>query len=248
MRLHDRVAIVTGAAQGIGAATALRLAEEGAHLAICDLNQQGLAQVTDQVQALGRRVLALEGSVADRAFVQDMVRQTQERLGGLDILVNNAGIVRDVIGHKMSEEQWDQVIDVNLKGVFNCLQACMIPMREQGSGAIVNLSSVSRYGVAGQFNYAAAKGGVASLTAAAAKELGSKGVRVNAVAPGSIDTEMLMTMPQAKREMLQKLVIPLGRLGQPREVANVILFLVSDEASYVNGQTINVCGGAYTRI
>jgi 3-oxoacyl-[acyl-carrier protein] reductase len=246
MRLQDRVAIVTGAGQGIGAATALRLAEEGAHLTLCDLNAPGLAQVGAQAQALGRRVLLQVGSVADRAFVQRMVEDTLVQLGGLDILVNNAGIVRDVIGHRMSEEQWDQVIDVNLKGVFNCLQACMIPMRQQGRGAIVNLSSVSRYGVAGQFNYSAAKGGVSSLTAAAAKELGRKGVRVNAVAPGSIDTEMLQTMPQAKRDMLQKVMIPLGRLGHPREVANVILFLVSDEASYVNGQTINVCGGTYT--
>jgi 3-oxoacyl-[acyl-carrier protein] reductase len=246
MRLQDRVAIVTGAAQGIGAATALRLAEEGAHLTLCDQNAARLREVGAQVDTLGRRVLLQVGSVADRAFVREMVRQTQEKLGGLDILVNNAGIVRDVIGHKMTEEQWDQVIDVNLKGVFNCLQACMVPMRSQGSGAIVNLSSVSRYGVAGQFNYAAAKGGVTSLTAAAAKELGRKGIRVNAVAPGSIDTEMLQTMPQAKRDMLQETLIPLGRLGQPREVANLILFLVSDEASYVNGQTINVCGGAYT--
>jgi NAD(P)-dependent dehydrogenase (short-subunit alcohol dehydrogenase family) len=246
MRLLDRVAIVTGAAQGIGAATALRLAEEGAHLALCDLDGQGLEDVGAQIEALGRRALIRVGSVADRDFVGRLVRETQDQLGGLDILVNNAGIVRDVIGHNMTEEQWDQVIDVNLKGVFNCLQACMIPMREQGRGAIVNLSSVSRYGVVGQFNYAAAKGGVSSLTAAAAKELGRKGVRVNAVAPGSIDTEMLQTMPQAKREMLQQFMIPLGRLGQPREVANVILFLVSDEASYVNGQTLNVCGGTYT--
>ncbi|MBI5523192.1 MAG: SDR family oxidoreductase [Desulfarculus sp.] len=246
MRLKDRVAIVTGAAQGIGAATALRLAEEGAHLCICDLNAQGLDQVAGQVREMGRRCLVKVGSVADRAFVDAMVQETMAQLGGLDILVNNAGIVRDAIGHHMTEEQWDQVIEINLKGVFNCLQACMVPMRQQGSGAIVNLSSVSRYGVAGQFNYAAAKGGVASLTAAAAKELGRKGVRVNAVAPGSIDTEMLMTMPQIKRDMLTQFMIPLGRLGQPREVANVIAFLVSDEASYISGQTINVCGGTYT--
>lgn len=246
MRLKDRVAIVTGAAQGIGAATALRLAEDGAHVTICDLHAQGLAAVGEQIQALGRRALIMVGSVADRAFVDAMVRQTMAELDGLEILVNNAGIVRDAIGHHMTGEQWDQVIEVNLTGVFNCLQACMIPMRQQGRGAIVNLSSVSRYGVAGQFNYAAAKGGVSSLTAAAAKELGRKGVRVNAVAPGSIDTEMLQTMPQAKRDMLTQFMIPLGRLGQPREVANVIAFLVSDEASYISGQTINVCGGTYT--
>jgi len=247
MRLIDKVAIITGAAQGIGAATALRFAAEGADLALCDLNAGRLDAVAANVRGLGRRCLALVGSVSDRAFVQDLVARTRAELGGLDILINNAGIIRDAIGHRMSEEQWDQVIEVNLKGAFNCLQACMAPMREQGGGAIVNVSSVSRYGAAGQFNYAASKAGVVGLTRAAAKELGGRGVRVNCVAPGFVETEMLATVPQAKLEMFTNFAVPMGRLGQPEEIASVMLFLASDDASFVNGQTINVDGGAYMR-
>lgn len=247
MRLKDKVAIITGAAQGIGAATALRFAAEGADLALCDLNPERLEEVAAQARALGRRCLALIGSVSNRAFVQDLVARTRDELGGLDILVNNAGIIRDAIGHKLTEAQWDQVIEVNLKGTFNCLQACMIPMREQGRGAIINLSSISRYGAAGQFNYSASKAGVVGLTRAAAKELGGRGVRVNCVAPGFIETEMLATVPEAKLEMFKQYAVPMGRLGRPEEIAGVILFLASDDASFVNGQTINVDGGAYTQ-
>ncbi|MFH1058944.1 MAG: SDR family NAD(P)-dependent oxidoreductase [Pseudomonadota bacterium] len=247
MRLKDKVAIITGAAQGIGAATALRFAAEGADLALCDLNSARLEEVAAKVRGQGRRCLDLIGSVSDRGFVRGLVERTRAELGGLDILVNNAGIIRDTIGHKMTEEQWDQVIEVNLKGAFNCLQACMIPMRAQGGGAIVNLSSVSRYGAAGQLNYSASKAGVIGLTRAAAKELGGRGVRVNCVAPGFIETEMLATVPAAKLEMFKNFAVPMGRLGQPEEIASVILFLASDDASFVNGQTINVDGGAYTQ-
>ncbi|MBI5522180.1 MAG: SDR family oxidoreductase [Desulfarculus sp.] len=245
MRLKDKVAIITGAAQGIGAATALRFAAEGADLSLCDLHAGRLEEVAAKVRGLGRRCLALAGSVTDRAFVQDLVERTRSELGRLDILVNNAGIIRDAIGHKMTEEQWDQVIEVNLKGTFNCLQACMIPMRQQGSGAIVNLSSVSRFGAAGQFNYSATKAGVVGLTRAAAKELGGRGVRVNCVAPGFVETEMLATVPMATLEMFKNFAVPMGRLGQPGEIASVILFLASDDASFVNGQTITVDGGAF---
>jgi len=247
MRLQDKVAIITGAAQGIGAATALRFAAEGADLALCDLNPERLEEVAARVRGRGRRCLVRVGSVGDRAFVQDLVASTRSELGGVDILVNNAGIIRDAIGHKLTEEQWDQVIEVNLKGTFNCLQACMIPMREQGRGAIVNLSSISRYGAAGQFNYSASKAGVVGLTRAAAKELGGRGVRVNCVAPGFVETEMLATVPEAKLEMFKQYAVPMGRLGRPGEIASVILFLASDDASFVNGQTINVDGGAYTQ-
>ncbi|MCB2188961.1 MAG: 3-oxoacyl-ACP reductase FabG [Deltaproteobacteria bacterium] len=245
MRLKDKIAIITGAAQGIGAATALRFAAEGADLALCDLSAERLEEMAGQVRGLGRRCLTLVGSVADRAFVQELVSATQRELGGLDILVNNAGIIRDAIGHKMTEEQWDQVIEVNLKGTFNCLQACMIPLRQQGRGAIVNLASISRYGAVGQFNYSASKAGVVGLTRAAAKELGQKGVRVNCVAPGFVETEMLAGVPVAKLEMFKNFAVPLARLGQPAEIASVILFLASDDASFVNGQTINVDGGAF---
>jgi len=246
MRLKDKKAIITGAAQGIGLATALLFAREGAHLTLCDLREEPLAPLAEEVRALGRKCHVAVGSVVDRAFVGQMVADTRDKLGGLDILINNAGIVRDRMGHKMSEEEFDAVVAVNLKGAFNCLQACMIPMRQQGSGAIVNLSSVNRYGAAGQINYSATKGGVASMTGSAAKELGPKGVRVNCVAPGFIETEMLATIPPEKLELFRQFLVPLGRLGSPDEVASVMLFLASDDASFVNGQTINVDGGAYT--
>ncbi|MCB2227794.1 MAG: SDR family oxidoreductase [Desulfarculaceae bacterium] len=247
MRLKDKTALITGAAQGIGAATALRFASEGADLALCDLNSERLEEMAAQARGLGRRCLVFTGSVTDRPFVDDMVARTISELGGLDILINNAGIIRDRMGHKMSEDEFDSVVAVNLKGAFNCLQACMIPMRAQGSGTIVNVSSVSRYGAAGQLNYSATKGGVVSMTGTAAKELGPKGVRVNCVAPGFIETDMLSTVPQETLEMYRRFLVPLGRMGQAGEVASVMLFLASEDASFVNGQTINVDGGAYTQ-
>ncbi len=246
MRLKDKKAIITGAAQGIGRATALLFAREGADLTLCDLQEEPLAALAGEVRDLGRRCHLAVGSVVDRTFVQQMVADTQEVLGGLDILINNAGIIRDRIGHKMSEEEFDSVVAVNLKGAFNCLQACMLPLREHGSGAIVNVSSVSRYGAAGQLNYSATKGGVASMTGTAAKELGPKGVRVNCVAPGFIETEMLSTVPQDTLDLYRQFLVPLRRMGRAEEVASVMLFLASDDASFVNGQTINVDGGAYT--
>ncbi len=246
MRLEDKKAIITGAAQGIGRATALLFAREGADLTLCDLKAEELQSLAEEVRALGRECHVAVGNVVDRAFVSRMVADTIDKLGGLDILINNAGIIRDRIGHKMSEDDFDAVVAVNLKGAFNCLQACMIPLREQGSGAIVNVSSVSRYGAAGQLNYSATKGGVASMTGAAAKELGPKGVRVNCVAPGFIETEMLATIPPEKLEMFRQFLVPMRRLGSTGEVASVMLFLASDDASFVNGQTINVDGGAYT--
>lgn len=247
MRLHDKLAIITGAAQGIGRATALLFAREGADLTLCDLQEEPLAALAEEVRALGRRCHLAVGSVVDRDFVRGMVAETQERLGGLDILINNAGIIRDRMGHKMSEEEFDSVVAVNLKGAFNCLQACLAPLRAQGSGAIVNVSSVSRYGAAGQLNYSATKGAVVSMTGAAARELGPKGVRVNCVAPGFIETDMLVSVPPEKLELFRRFLVPLGRLGRAEEVAAVMLFLASDDASFVNGQTINVDGGAYTQ-
>jgi 3-oxoacyl-[acyl-carrier protein] reductase len=246
MRLKDKKAIITGAAQGIGRAAALLFARQGADLTLCDVQEGPLLALAEEVRALGRQCHVAVGSVVERAFVRRMVAETQAVLGGLDILINNAGIIRDRIGHKMTEEEFDSVVAVNLKGAFNCLQACMAPLREQGSGAIVNVSSVSRYGAAGQLNYSATKGGVASMTGAAAKELGPKGVRVNCVAPGFIETEMLATVPQDKLELFKQFIVPLRRMGRAEEVAAVMLFLASDDASFVNGQTINVDGGAYT--
>lgn len=245
MQLENKVAIITGAAQGIGAACAKRFVAEGAKVTLNDLDQAGLDKIAAQIEAVGGQCMVAAGNVADRSFVGKMVADTMDTLGGLDILVNNAGITRDAMGHKMSEETWDQVIEVNLKGVFNCLQAAMIPMRNQGSGSIINVSSTSRYGNPGQMNYAASKGGVVSLTRTAAKELGKKGVRVNCVSPGSIDTEMLKTVPEDMMELFTQFMVPLARLGQPEEVANLMVFLASEESSYITGQTINVDGGAH---
>ncbi|RJX34728.1 MAG: 3-oxoacyl-ACP reductase FabG [Desulfarculus sp.] len=245
MKLKDKVAIVTGAARGIGAAAARTLAAEGAAVAINDLDEAALRPLAAEIEKMGGRCLVVAGNVADRDFAARMVADTVEKLGGLDVLVNNAGITRDAMGHKMTPDQWDQVIAVNLTGVFNCLQAAMIPMRRQGSGAIINLSSTSRYGNPGQLNYAASKGGVVGLTRTAAKELGPKGVRVNCVSPGTIDTEMLKTVPQDMLKLFTQFMVPLRRLGRPEEVARLIVFLASDEASYITGQTINVDGGAH---
>ncbi|MEW5913243.1 MAG: 3-oxoacyl-ACP reductase FabG [Thermodesulfobacteriota bacterium] len=246
MRLKDKVAIITGAARGIGAATARALAVEGADVALNDLDQAALAALAVEIEKMGRRCLVVPGNVAERSFAAKMVADTVQNLGGLDILVNNAGITRDAMGHKMTPEQWDQVIAVNLTGVFNCLQAAMIPMRQQGRGAIINVSSTSRYGNPGQLNYSASKGGVVGLTRTAAMELGPKGVRVNCVSPGTIDTEMLKTVPQQSLAMFMQFLVPLRRLGRPEEVASLIVFLASEEASYITGQTINVDGGAHT--
>lgn len=244
MRLSGKVAIITGAARGIGAAAAYLFAENGAKVTLCDLDSAGLEKVAGEIKAKGGEALICEGNIADRAFVEQMVKDTVEKLGGLDILVNNAGITRDAMGHKMTEEQWDQVIDVNLKGSFNCLQACMIYMRGQGSGSIINLSSISRYGNPGQLNYAASKAGVVGLTRTAARELARKNVRVNCVAPGFINTEMLQAVP---KEILEAMtgVVPMGRLGTPKETAELIMFLASDESSFITGQTINIDGGTY---
>ncbi len=245
MQLQDKVAIITGAAQGIGLACAQRFVAEGAKVTLNDLDQAGLEAAAARIEAAGGQCLVAAGNVVDRDFVQKMVADTMETLGGLDILVNNAGITRDAIGHKMDETVWDQVIEVNLKGVFNCLQAAMVPMRAQGSGSIINVSSTSRYGNPGQMNYSASKGGVVSLTRTAAKELGKKGVRVNCVSPGTIDTEMLKTVPEDMLELFTQFMVPLARLGRPEEVANLVVFLASEESSYITGQTINVDGGAH---
>ncbi len=244
MRLQNKVAIVTGSAQGIGAATAILFAEQGAKVTLCDLNEEGLQKVAAKISEAGGQSLICKGNIAQRSFVDQMVQQTVEQFGGLDILVNNAGITRDAIGHKMTEEQWDQVIDVNLKGSFNCLQAAMIQMRAQASGSIVNLSSISRYGNPGQLNYAASKAGVVGLTRTAARELARKGVRVNCVAPGFINTEMLQAVPKEILDAMTQ-AVPMGRLGSPRETAELIMFLASDESSFITGQTINIDGGTY---
>lgn len=184
------------------------------------------------------------GDIADRDFVGKMVDNTIQEFGTLDVVVNNAAITRDAILHKMTQEQWEEVMDVNLKGTFNCLQAAATYMRAQGKGTIINVSSTSRYGNVGQLNYAASKGGVVAMTRTAAKELSRKGVTCNCISPGTIWTDMLKAVPEQSLERFRA-SIPLGRFGEPREVANLAVFLASGEASYITGQTINCDGGSF---
>ncbi|WP_250468446.1 beta-ketoacyl-ACP reductase [Caballeronia sp. GAFFF2] len=243
MRLKGKVAIITGAAQGIGAATALKFAQEGAIVAACDRNAEALGAVVEACRQAGAQASAFCVDMSDRERVDEMVATVRDRYKRIDVLVNNAGITRDARLQKMTLKQFDDVIDVNLRAVFHASQAVADGMIAQGSGVILNASSVvGIYGNFGQTNYAAAKFGVIGFTKTWSRELGPKGIRVNAVAPGFVDTPILATIPA---EVLEKMRadVPLGRLGKPEEVANVYAFLASDEASYVNGAVIEVAGG-----
>ena len=248
-RLEGRVAFVTGAGRGIGAATALRMGEEGARVALADLDTEGCQQVAAELSKIGSEGLVLSCNVADSALVQDAVDKTADHFGRLDILVNNAGVLRDNLLFKMSEDDWDTVMNVHLKGAFLCSRAAQKYMVEQKYGRIVSLSSTSALGNRGQANYSSAKAGLQGFTRSLAIELGQFGITVNAVAPGFIDTEM--TRSTARRQGLNpddviaqaSKTIPVRRVGQPRDVANVICFLASEEAGFVSGQIIYVAGG-----
>jgi 3-oxoacyl-[acyl-carrier protein] reductase len=242
-RLQDKVAIVTGGAAGLGRATVELFAAEGAAVSLWDVNvAAGEALAADLVRH-GHRVEYKQVDVADTAAVAAAVQQVVAAFGRLDILINNAGITRDATLLKMEEDQFDQVVDVNLKGVFNCGQAAARVMAGQGHGSIVNTSSVvALYGNFGQSNYVATKAGVIGLTRVWARELGRKGVRVNAVAPGFIATEMVKAMPEKVQGMMADKT-PLQRLGEPAEIARAYLFLASDEASFVHGAVLSVDGG-----
>jgi 3-oxoacyl-[acyl-carrier protein] reductase len=238
-RLKDKVAIITGAAKGIGFATAQRFAQEGAKVMIADINLESVKAAAAQIL----HAEPYEMNVTDRASIQAVVDQVMQRHGRIDILINNAGITQDARLIKMTEAQFDNVIDVNLKGVFNCTQLIVPHMLEAGSGAVVNASSVvGLYGNFGQTNYSATKFGVIGFTKTWARELGPKGIRVNAICPGFIATEMVKAMPENILHDIERRSW-LGRLGTPEEMANVYLFLASDEASYVNGVALEASGG-----
>jgi 3-oxoacyl-[acyl-carrier protein] reductase len=250
VRFNDKVALVTGAAQGIGAATARRLASEGASVAVVDLTAERAQPVVDEITAAGGTAAAFGADVSDEASVGSMVDGVVARFGRLDVLVNNAGVTKDNLLFKMSRDDWDSVLAINLTGVFLCCQAAQGHMVAQRSGTIVNLSSRSALGNRGQVNYAATKAGVQGLTATLALELGPLGIRVNAVAPGYVATSMTAatatrvgSSPEEHQELAAKNT-PLRRVGQPEEIASVIAFLASDDASYVSGQTLYVNGGA----
>ena len=242
-RLEHKVALITGAAQGIGLATALKFAREGARVVVCDVRQAAVDAAVTQCTALGADAVGFVMDVTQRPMVDAVVARVLERFGRIDVLVNNAGITQDARLQKMTLEQFDRVIDVNLRGVFHCTQAVVDTLVAQGSGVILNASSVvGIYGNFGQTNYAASKFGVIGFTKTWSRELGPKGVRVNAVAPGFVQTPILGTIPEKVIQEMEHRV-PLRRLGQPEEIANVYAFLASDEASYINGAVIEVSGG-----
>ena len=243
MRLKDKIAIITGAANGIGLAAAHKFAREGAVAVICDLDPAQVSAAVAAVEAEGGQAEGHAVNVADRGTVDMMVAAVMARFGRVDILANNAGITRDARLVKMTEAQFDAVIDVNLKGVFHCTQAVADIMSAQGAGSIVNTASISgTHGNFGQTNYAAAKAGVIGMTKTWARELGPRNVRVNAVVPGSVQTAILDTVPEHVLDGIRN-ACWMRRLGRPEEVANVMAFLASDEASYVNGTALEVSGG-----
>jgi 3-oxoacyl-[acyl-carrier protein] reductase len=244
MRLAGKVSIITGAARGIGHATALKFAREGAIVVVCDLEQAAIDATTREIREGKGEALGFIVDVTKPATIRAMVDAVMQKYGRIDVLVNNAGIVQDAQLLKMSEVQFDRVIDVNLKGTFNCTKAVADIMVAQGAGVILNASSVvGLYGNFGQTNYAASKFGVIGMVKTWARELGRKGVRANAVCPGFVETPILKSIPDKVLEAMRARV-PLGRLARPEEIANTYAFLASDEASYINGAVIEVSGGA----
>ena len=243
MVLKAKVAMVTGGARGIGKEIAMLFAKEGSDIAICDVNAEVLAVTQKEIEALGRQVVTGVVDVTKSDQVEAFTQKILDKFKKIDILVNNAGITRDALLVRMSEADWDLVLAVNLKGAFNCTKAVSKVMMKQRDGNIVNMASIiGIVGNAGQANYAASKGGLIALTKSIAKELASRNVRVNAIAPGFIQTEMTAKLPEnIKSEMLKQ--IPMSKLGTPNDVANLALFLVSDDSSYITGQVITVDGG-----
>ncbi len=245
MGLENKVAIVTGAAQGIGKAIATLLAQKKATVVVCDINFELAEETAREIESAGGTSHALKADITQLVEAERIIKDTVQRYGSVDILVNNAGITRDNVLLRMKEDQWDQVITVNLKGTFNCTKAAIRVMFRQKRGTIVNIASITGLmGNAGQANYSASKAGVIGFTKAVAREYADRGITVNAVAPGFIATAMTDAIPDKERETLIS-QIPLKRLGTPGDVANAVCFLVSDESSYITGQVIGVNGGLY---
>jgi 3-oxoacyl-[acyl-carrier protein] reductase len=245
-RLEDRVAIITGAAQGIGFSMAELFCREGAKAVLVDVDQSLVSKAAESVAAsTGAQTLGVKADVAKYEECEQLVKAALDKFGKIDILINNAGVARDNLLMRMSEADWDFVMDVNLKGVFNCIKAAVRPMLKAHYGRIVNIASViGQEGNAGQANYAASKGGVISLTKSCAREFASRNILVNAVAPGFIHTRMTDAIPApAKEKLLSKIL--LGRMGEPIDVARAVLFLCSDDSSYITGQVLGVNGGGY---
>ncbi len=243
MDLSNRVAIVTGSGRGIGRAIALKLAEVGATIIITDIDETSTNSVAEEVRAMSRESLAILADVSLSSDVDRVVAETVATYGRIDILVNNAGITRDHLLLRMSDEDWDKVIAINLKSVFLCTRAVLRHMATQRWGRIINMASIiGIVGNAGQANYAAAKAGIIGFTRSVAREVASRGITVNAIAPGFIDTPMTQQLKESYRQELQRR-IPLGYLGTPRDVAEAVAFLASEEARYITGQVLNVDGG-----
>jgi len=243
--LTGQVALVTGAAQGIGRAIALLLARNGADIIVSDINLEKAEETAKEIEETGQRAMAIKVDVAHSEEVERMVQTILERFGRIDILINNAGIARDKLILRMTEEDWDVVLNVNLKGTFNCTKAVVKHMSKQRSGKIVSIASVvGEMGNVGQANYSASKAGVIGFTKTIAREFAQRGININAIAPGYIETPMTDVLPEKAKEGLRQL-IPMNRLGRPEDVAEAVLFLVSETSSYITGQVLNVNGGIY---
>ncbi len=245
MGVENKVTVVTGAAQGIGKAIATLLAARGAAVMVCDINLEMANETAREIELNGGKCSAIKTDVTQPADADQIVKETIEKFGALDILVNNAGITKDNVLLRMKEDQWDQVMAVNLKGTFNCTKAAIRVMMRQKRGTIINVASITGLmGNAGQANYSASKAGVIGFTKAVAREYADRGITVNAVAPGFIATAMTDAIPEKEREALIS-QIPLNRLGSAEDVANAVYFLASEEASYITGQVISINGGLY---
>lgn len=243
MRVKDKIAIVTGGAQGIGEGVAIRLAEEGAKIAIVDLKLEMANEVANRVKSTGADAIALQADTSKKSEVQAAVDEAVSRFKRIDILVNNAGIHRMAKVTEIAEETWDKLLDINLKGYFLMIQAVVPYMQKQNYGKIVNIASIAAYGgMSDQVHYNSSKGGIISLTRSLALELAPFRINVNAVSPGTVETLGNKRFLDQYRELVEKR-IPFGRIAQPRDIANAILFLVSDEAEYITGQCLSVCGG-----